>query len=751
MGRTVPARLAAWLRVEFGSGAWMPSLTTGLLIGLVEVFFALSVASLLFAGDLAPYLSYGLGIALATQIIVLTVISLGSSVPGVTGSLQDTSGVILAAMAAALFGSLGTASAEERLATVLVGIAVATLLAGAFLWMLGAFRLGRLVRYIPYPVIGGFLAGSGWLLVGGSFAVMTGLPLTVSGLQAALQPGQLALWLPGLLLALALLVALRRVRHFLTMPAILVGAFVLFYLVLLIVGLSVDEAAARGLLLATPSSGPAGAGAVQVAWQPLTPALLAAANLSAILGQWGNVLIVLVLTVVSLLLNASGTELAIHRDIDLNRELRVAGAANLLSGLGGGAVGFHALSLSTLGPRIGSRGRLPSLVAALLLAAVVLGGAPLLALAPRPVVGGLLLFLGLDFLVEWVFTGWSRLSKVDYAIVLLILAVIATTNFLMGVGAGLAAMLLLFVVSYSRISVVHHTLSGAEMRSNVQRNLSCRRRLQELGPQIHILELRGFIFFGTADRLLEQVRSRIAAPALPQVRFVVLDFRRVTGLDSSAIFSFRRCRQLAEARQITLVLTHLTAGMRRQFEVGGLLASEPALRFFPNLDLGLEWCEETLLEHAGASLKDAPLTLPAQLAQGGLDAAGSARLIGYLEQIEVGDGEHLVRQGAAEGDLYLIERGKVSIYREFQDGSRLRLRTLGPGTAIGELGLYLRAGRTASVITDAPTIAHRLTPAALARMRDEEPALAAAFHELMARMIAERLVTMDHAIDALLR
>ncbi len=751
MGRIVPSRLAAWLRAEFGAGAWAPSLTAGLLMGLMEVFVALSVASLLFAGDLAPFISYGLGVALATEIIALSIISLGSSVPGITGGLQDTSGVILAAMAATLFGSLGAASAEERLSTVLAGIAVATLLTGAFLWLLGFFRLGRLIRYVPYPVIGGFLAGSGWLLACGSFEVMTGLPLTLTGFWTALQPGLLALWLPGLLLALVLLVALRRVRHYLTMPVILVGAFVLFYLALLIAGLSVDEAAARGLLLAAPSSGMAGAGAVTVAWRPLTPALLGAAHWPAILSQWGNILIVLVLTVVSLLLNASGTELAIRQDIELNRELRVAGAANLLCGLGGGAVGFHALSLSTLGPRIGSRGRLPGLVAASLLAAVALGGAPLLALAPRPVVGGLLLFLGLDFLMEWVFTGWSKLSKVDYAIVLLILAVIAATDFLTGVGAGLLAMLFLFVVSYSRINVVHHALSGAEMRSNVQRNPDSRRRLRELGRHIHILELRGFIFFGTADRLLEQVRSRILDPKLPELRFVVCDFRRVTGLDSSAVFSFRRCQQLAEARQITLVLTHLTAGMRRQFEVGGLLASEPALRFFPDLDRGLEWCEDTLLGQAVPPPKEAPLTLQAELVEGGLDAGHCARLTEYLEQLEVGAGQYLIRQGEQEGDLYLIERGRVSIYQELQDGNRLRLRTLGAGAIIGELGLYLRAGRTASAIADSVAIVHRLTPAALARMSDEEPALAAAFHALMARILAERLVTKEHSIEALLR
>jgi SulP family sulfate permease len=71
---------------EFRSKNLLPSLTSGTLMGIKEVIFALSVGSLLFSGELAPYVSYGIGIALVTQIIMLIGIALGSSVPGVLGS-----------------------------------------------------------------------------------------------------------------------------------------------------------------------------------------------------------------------------------------------------------------------------------------------------------------------------------------------------------------------------------------------------------------------------------------------------------------------------------------------------------------------------------------------------------------------------------------------------------------------------------------------------------------------------------------
>ena len=389
MTRTVGQNVLRWLREEFHSDRFLPALTSGALIGITEVIFSLSLGSLIFSGELASFLPYGIGIALATAAIMLTVTALTSSVPGVMGSTQDTTSVILAVIAAALIGALSAARPQEKLATVLVAISITTLLAGLFLFALGAFRLGKLVRFIPYPVVGGFLAGTGWLLVQGSFGVMSDFSLTLANIPVLLRPDQLILWVPGVLLALALFFGLRRIHHLLAMPGILIGAIVVFYIALLVTGTSIQTAIGRGLLLGLASGQPT--------WQPFALKDALSANWIAILGQGGNVATVLVLSVVSLLLNASALELAIHQDIDLNRELRAAGVANLLSGLGGGMVGYHALSLSTLSYRMGARGRLPGLVAGAICAVMLMAGSALLAFFPKPILGGLLFFLGLDF------------------------------------------------------------------------------------------------------------------------------------------------------------------------------------------------------------------------------------------------------------------------------------------------------------------------------------------------------------------
>jgi SulP family sulfate permease len=79
----------------------------------------------------------------------------------------------------------------------------------------------------------------------------------------------------------------------------------------------------------------------------------------------------------------------------------------------------------------------------------------------------------------------------------------------------------------------------------------------------------------------------------------------------------------------------------------------------------------------------------------------------------------------------------------------VRLRTLGPGTTVGEIGLYLDSTRSANVLADEPTTALKLSGNALEAMRQKDPALLAAFHEMIARQLSEWIVQSDRGLRAL--
>ena len=172
---------------------------------------------------------------------------------------------------------------------------------------------------------------------------------------------------------------------------------------------------------------------------------------------------------IALLLGSSGMELIVKKDIDLNRELVTAGIGNLAAGVLGGLVGFQDISFSTLSHVMGGGRRLVGLLAALLIAGTMFVGTSAILYIPKFVLGSVLIYLGIELLVEWVYEAWLKFSRMDFLVVVIILVTLAAFGVLEGVIAGLILAVFTFVVSYSRVSVIKFALTGREYHSRVTR------------------------------------------------------------------------------------------------------------------------------------------------------------------------------------------------------------------------------------------------------------------------------------------
>lgn len=708
-------------------------------VAVFTLIASASFAALIFSGRLQTYAAHGFGMALITAVIVGVIVAWRSSCRLSIAIPQDRVAPLLMLLSASVAAGMENAPAEAVFASVVSAIVMVTLVTGAVLYILGRLKLGNLVRYIPYPVIGGFLAGSGWLLVLGGLRVMFGQKVTVDLL---VDPNQLLRWLPGIGLGCLLLVAFKRAKHPFIMPALLLAGVGAFYLVLEATGADVTHARAAGFLPNFPA-------------QHLGPGFNPFAFLNA--GSWllifkhANLLVTILLTsVVSILLTATALELTGHQEVDFNRELCAAGKGSLLAGLFGGMVGFHSLSLSRLAYSIGARSRWTGAISAALCGLALFGGAVVAGLVPQFVCGGLLFFLGLVFLWEWVYEAAFKLTRLDYCVVLLILGVVGAVGYPEGVAAGIVAAVVLFIHNYSRVDVVSRAQSGADIRSNVDRPVRELRWLRERGDQILILRLQGFIFFGTATHLLHQVRDRTRDLEHKKLRFVIMDFRQVTGLDSSAVFSLWKAHQLARKFGFTLVMTHVAPGIVKQLAIAGLRPEAfPSFRLMPDLDHALEWCEELLLECPELPRNGKHLRLQEQLKDLWPAHVSTDDLLEYLELCKVEAGHALIRQEESSECLYFIESGRVTAQLELDGNRHLRLRTMGAGTVVGEVGLFLGGKRTASVVADTDCSAYRLDRAALERMQTEKPALSLALHQFVIRLLAERLTTTSNMLRGL--
>src|SRR6185503_17190987 len=580
------------------------SLAAGVIIGAVEAVLAIAFAAFVFGGLLVSRLADGIGLYLVAAALTLGILAWRAGRRGVVGSVQDAAAAVLAVVAAttaakaadiakvAQATGLKDYEKPDVFLTVIAATLVVTVLCGVVFAMLGRFRQGNLVRFVPYPVVGGFLAGTGWLLFKGGIYVASGVLPRLSTFDDLMRQHELVRWGPAFVFGAVMLLAVRIFKRPLVIPTVLGIGLVVFAVGMLVTGSSIDSAREGRWLLGPFES-------VRL-WQPWTFRALGGADWSAVLAQWAGIATAVFVAVIAILFNISGTEVVLNRDLDTNEELRNAGVLNVISGALGGIPGYHALSLTALAERMRVDARVAGLIAATVPLAAVVFGASVIELIPRMIVGGVLVFLGLAFLVEWVWDKRKTLPPFEYGVVLVILAVIIGRDYLLGVVTGLVLAVVLFAVNYGRIELVRKVAFGETYHSNVDRTPAERTALRQMAGAVQILRVNGFLFFGSANGLLEPIRKRVEAGPL---RFLVIDMRRVTGVDSSAVVAFVKVMGLAQAHRFELVLTGVSEPVRKQLARGGVAETE-LVRFEPDLDRGLQRCEEGLLQGRAVEPED---------------------------------------------------------------------------------------------------------------------------------------------------
>lgn len=730
-------------RESLGNWRWSrlaPAVTVGLITGVLEVILALSFAALIFSGPLATYLPNGIGLALIGAIVNGVAVALLTSAPGVVSGNQDIPAAIMGIAASSVVAGAAAADMEATFVTVVAMVGLTTILTGLFFYALARFRLGNLMRFLPYPVVGGFLAATGWLLFLGGIGIMTDLHISLENAATLFEPAGMLRWVPGVAFASVMVFLLRRVDHVLALPGVVGAGVALFYVAAALAGQGVPMLQADGWLLG-PFPG-------QRLWHPLTFSELSLVNWEAIARQLPDMATIMALSAISLLLNSGALEAALDNDIAPNRELRAAGIANLLGGALGGLVGYQQLSLSVLNHRAAGPSRLTGLIAALTCAIVLLLGGSFMSLFPKLVLGGLLSFLGLTFLLDTIVTSWQTIPRSDYAVMILILIVAATVGFMEAIGVGLLAAVALFVVNYSRTDVVRNELTGRTLQSRVTRNPEACRRLDERGRQLAIFRLQGYIFFGTADSLVARLAERLERNEQDGISFLILDFSHVTGVDSTAISSFVKIMRLAQRKSVTLVLTAPNRTLLDQLVTRSVAGD--ICNIFNDLDRGLEYCEEQLLASTDLAVAGDG-SLEEALAGRLNDTNKAQRLLSHFQRLDVTEGDVLMRQGDPADALFFLWTGQVSAYLEQADGGRVRLQTMRDWNMLGEIGFFLDAERTATVVAEKPGVVYRLARGSLARMRESDPDAVAALQQLTIEFLGERATHLVGVVDALRR
>jgi SulP family sulfate permease len=715
------------------------SLLFALVAGMDGLSTSIAFAALIFTGSLASGFGMGVGLILLSSIVLVLAMALFSRYPSSLGQVRKPSVAILATAIAAVTSAMPGASDQTKILTAFAVLAVSGVATGIVFWIFGAFRFGRLVRFLPYSVIAGFLAGSGALMVEGAVMMVLG----EGGLAGLFQPQGLPVFgnlVVSFLFAAILLLSLDRFSHPATGPFVMLGGGLLFYGLLAVIGLPVENARLLHWLPALPPA--AGLNL------PSPLETLSGADWLAVAKTLPAVASVVLLSMIGLLLNTSGLEVATRREIDANSEMRTAGLANIAVGLLGGPPGFSSLSMTMLANRMGATTRLVGLATTAVLVVMLPLASQLAGIMPIFIAAGLMMTLGFEMLQDWLWKSRRQLSSSEWLTVLAIPLGMVALGFLGGMALGLALSVVTFVYNYASLSVIRAEASSRERRSSVDRPIGENALLDGEGERVQLLELQEFLFFGTAEYVMDRIRRRLRDKARPPLDRVVIDFRRVSGMDAAAAVTFLKIRNLVAGSGAILVLCGLSADVENTLRRNGIdLDGDPALLHLGDLDQALEHCEQHLLE--ALTREETWQDVEDYLARTIGPNERLHDLVAVMQRIEFAPGERIIRAGETGDDLFLLWKGRAKIEARLPGGRTLRLRTVTPGVVLGEIALYRDGRRTADVVAELPSTAYRLARRELVDLEQSDPELAVLVHLLCATTLSERLTIANRVIQAL--
>jgi sulfate permease, SulP family len=729
------------------SSRFLPGLSVGIVVSLILIVMEVSFATMIFSGPLESYVRKGIGMALAGTALFLLLISLSSMIRSVVGIPQDAPVALFSGIAASMAATMGGAGEQGVFITITAALMFSCFLTGIFFICMGRFRLAEFFRFMPYPVVSGFLAGTGWLLTKGSLEVMISRSLTLDSLRGMFLSESLVFWLPGVLYALTLFLVLRRCSNYLILPGSLLLSVLLYHLVLWIGGVSMPEARESGFIFQsfTPGS----------LWPTFSFKEFAQVEWMLILKQLPALAVIPFVSMLGLLLNTGGIELAGRREIDMNEELVANGAANLLTVISGAHPGYSSISLSVLGMRVGADTRLVGLTAAAVLGSTVIVGSRLLAFFPKAVLGGFLLLLGFFFLYDWLVDTTRKMPRSDYLLVVAVFLVICIFGYLQGVIFGLMTTMILFVVRISRVPLIRNIKPGDSIHSRKGRPLPHQRLLAIHGKRTAVYELEGYIFFGSVTRLIENISSAVRNQSPVPIETIILDFEKVNGFDISSVNNFVRLIHRCISNELLFAFAEPPQGFKKLLLQNLDEETAASLHFFPDLEGALQWAEDRLLEKENQLLRSASQS--GRTARDSLFDSVSDELLlkldrqAHVEELVEKLNEYLIvatyrceevvlsKDGEAEG-LYIVESGVIGELSEEAPGRRVFLGELGPGSLFCELGIYKSFKSPSTYRAESDAVVRILRPEALNRLETDNPPLALEIYGVVIQEVQGRII-----------
>jgi SulP family sulfate permease len=729
--------------VTSSRAAWAGDVWGGLASSLVALPASIAFGVAIFA-------PLGLGAGVGALAGLLGATALGTIAPLLGGTPRLVSAPCAPAVAVMSAFAVEMVSRQHaEPARVMVLLTLVGLLAAAIQVGLGLMKAGTIIKYIPYPVVTGYLSGVGIVILLKQLPALFGLATGTSLFHGMSTP---SLWQwPSLVVGGATIAAMtlgpRLTR---AVPAAVLGLL--------------GGAAAYGLIAAFrpelrqlagnpfvigPIGGQGPSFSSAFGARLASIGALHWADLSHVVGPATTLAVVLSLDTLKTCVLVDAMTGSIHES---NRELLGQGIANAASSLVGGMPGSGTSGPTLVNLASGGQTRWSAVLegVAVLVAYLALGS--VVAWAPLAALAGILAVVAFR-MFDWAAMRWVTHPSMafDFAVVIVVIAVAVGVDLISASAVGVAFSILIFIRNESRSAIIRRKLPGDRVFSKSRRLPAHMDLLAQHGQETVVIELQGSLFFGTTDQLRTQLQEELAAR-----RTIIFDLRRVDALDLTAAHILSQMMGQLAKRGASAVFCNPPRFLAGQQDVPaylaeiGLVRPDDAEALFPSLSDALAWAEDRLLTEHGAlgADDDGPLALLEMGMFAGRKKETTEDLLHCVEQRSVRAGEAVFHKGDEGDEIFFIRAGRVRISLPL-DGKRLHLASFGRGDFFGEI-VFLDGGRrTADALAECDAELYVISRQRFDTLAAAHPRLGQAIFAGLARVLALRLRVTDGEISAL--
>ena len=635
-------------------------------------------------------------------------------------------------------------------ASIVLLLTVLGIFTGIIQILIGFMGIGKLIKYIPFTVVSGYMSGVGLIIIGSQIQKFVGAPGNTGWWEAALSPH---LWdLRGVAIgATTVAVALVGPKITQAVPSTILGiiAGVVTYFALANHDPGMLTLTGNTLVLgALGATGEGYLGTISGRWHEIGGLTLAQVG-----GLFGGALTLAALLSIDTLKTCVVIDQITRTRHEPNRELVAQGMANIVSSAIGGIPGSGTMGASLVNLTSGAQTRISGIAEGVLalVAALLLGS--FIAWIPIATLAGILIVVGLRMIdTEPLHFLESRATVFDFAVVATVIGVALTVGLIAASATGVAMSIILFVREQVGGSVVRRKTFVNQRSSTCYRPEAEMRIIEHEGDKAVIFELQGSLFFGTTYELYS-----LLEPEIKLRDYVILDLQRVQSVDITAAHMLNQVRDMLTERGVPLLLSNVREqlpngrNLREFFEQTGLTRASDNVKIFPILESAIEWVEDQLVADAHPpSDEGGPLTIQEMEMFKGRKDETLADLETCLEQRAYKAGEAIYTIGDPGNELYLIRRGEIKIMAPIGGSRRLHhIATFARGDFLGGLSLLDGKPRSDNASAHTDTDLYVLSLEQFNKLTEEHKRLAVILITAIARTLAQRLRYADGELTLL--